>query len=115
MTVPLKERFEKGFIILQPCGRMDSQTSPDLLPSIESKLRDSTKNVVLDLAEVPYVSSAGLRIFLLIAKQVAAARGKFAITSLRPEIREVLTISGLSSILQIYDTPQSALSALEAG
>jgi anti-sigma B factor antagonist len=113
LTTPLKECFEKGFIILKPSGRMDSQTAPDLLPTIESKLRDS-KNVVLDLAEVPYVSSAGLRIFLLIAKHVAAEQGKFAITSLRPEIREVLTISGLSSILQIFDTPQSALSALQA-
>jgi anti-sigma B factor antagonist len=113
LTTPLKESIEQGFIILKPSGRMDSQTAPELLPTIEGKLRDAT-NVILDLAEVPYVSSAGLRIFLLIAKHVAAAQGKFAITSLRPDVREVLTISGLSGIFQIFDTPQSALAALRA-
>jgi anti-sigma B factor antagonist len=114
MTVHIGERFESGFIILKPFGRMDSQSSPELITAIEERLKGST-NIVLDLTDVPYVSSAGMRVFLKIAKHVAAAQGKFALAALRPDIYEVLKISGLTRILSTFDTPESALSALATG
>jgi anti-anti-sigma factor len=81
---------------------------------INQKL-NAAKDVILDLEEVPYVSSAGLRIVLMLAKRLGKTQGRFALTSIKPEILSVLRMAGLTSLLTIFDKPEGALQAFGAG
>jgi len=113
MAVSLSERSVGEVVILRPSGRIDSQSSPEFETALNLKL-DSARNVILDFGDVPYISSAGLRVVLLVAKRVSRGQGKFALVALKPEIFSVFKVSGLSSVLKIFDTPDSALASFGA-
>jgi anti-anti-sigma factor len=91
-------------------GRMDSQSAAEFEFAIGEKLHQA-RDVILDLADVPYVSSAGLRVVLVIAKRVAQSKRQFGLASLKPEIFSVFKVSGLTSVLKIFETPESAVTA----
>jgi anti-anti-sigma factor len=107
------ERSVGDVTILRPNGRFDSQTSPEFETAIGERL-NTAQNVILDCSDVPYMSSAGLRVILVAAKRVNQAKGKFALASLKPEIFSVFKVSGLASVLKIFDTPEGALAAFGA-
>jgi anti-anti-sigma factor len=67
--------------------------------------------IVLDLAEVEYISSAGLRVFLLIAKTSNKNPCDFVICSVRDNILQLIEMSGFSSILKIKATLEDALTS----
>ena len=114
MAVSLSERSVGQVTILKPSGRIDSQSSPEFESALTDKL-NSIQNVILDFADVPYISSAGLRVVLVVAKRMSRGQGQFALASLKPEILSVFKVSGLTSILKIFDTPEGALAAFGAG
>jgi anti-anti-sigma factor len=114
MPVSVSERSVGQVTILKPNGRIDSQSSPEFETVLGEKV-DHAQDVILDLGDVPYMSSAGLRIVLVMAKKVAQSKGQFALASLKPELISVFKISGLTSILKIFDTPEGALASFGAG
>lgn len=74
----------------------------------------SRTTVVLDLSEVPYVSSAALRSFLRLSQALGASGGTFVVCGLTPFVREVLELSGLLGRFRTASTVPEALSLLEA-
>ena len=101
------EKFPSALCV-SVSGRLDSLTSPELeshvLPLLEQE-----PMIVLDLQAVEYVSSAGLRVFLMIAKSSNRQRRQFLICNVRQEINDVIEMSGFASILTIKPTLQDAL------
>ena len=79
-------------------GRVDTVTAPELEANL--KFGDA-KCVVIDLKEVPYMSSAGLRLLLTSHKAMAAKGGRLEIVNVQSAVREVLEITGFSDILNI--------------
>ena len=65
-----------------------------------------------DFAGVEYVSSVGLRVLMLAAKQVTAQNGRIVIAALTPVVSEVFQISRFDLIFSVFDTLDSALVAL---
>ena len=68
--------------------------------------------MVVDCAGMEYISSAGLRVLLVAAKQARAANGQLALATLRDNPREVFDISGFSAIFAIHPSLEQALAAL---
>ena len=89
-------------------GRLDSSTSPNLETHLLPLLL-TEQLLVLDLAEVVYVSSAGLRVFLLVAKTSHKNPCNFVICGVSNNISQVIEMSGFSSILKIKATLEEAL------
>lgn len=96
-------------VIHRLSGRLDTATSPGAEKVILEALTPERSHVVLDMRDVTYVSSAGLRIVLLAAKQTKAANGALALFGMRPDVREVFDISGFSRILSILPSEAEAL------
>ena len=65
-----------------------------------------------DFAGVEYVSSVGLRVLMLAAKQVTAQNGRIVIAALTPVVSDVFQISRFDLIFSVFDTLDSALVAL---
>ena len=101
----------KRVAVMAVTGRVDSATAPEL----ESKLRelvDSDKNqIVLDLKDVEYMSSAGLRAMVSTLKAVKRTNGDLRIASPSPRVEEVLRLAGLTSIFSIYSTQEEAIAS----
>ena len=74
-------------------------------------LKEGPHALIIDFARVDYISSAGLRVLLVAAKQSKAAQCKFALCSLKAQVREVFDISGFGTIITIHPDRASALAA----
>ena len=81
-------------------GRIDTLTAPQLETELASCL-SGVKTLVLDFAQVAYISSAGLRVLLSTHKKMLAAGGSLTIANAVPAVREVFDITGFSDILTL--------------
>ena len=79
-------------------GRVDTVTAPAL--EADLKFGDA-KSVVIDLADVPYMSSAGLRLLLTAHKTMLARGGELLVANVQPSVMEVLDITGFSGIFRV--------------
>ncbi|MBR5412290.1 MAG: STAS domain-containing protein [Fibrobacter sp.] len=80
-------------------GRIDTLTAPQLDAEIQGKL-DGVKNLTIDLKNVEYISSAGLRIFLT-AQKIMNKQGKMVVKNASSAIKEIFDVTGFSDILTI--------------
>ena len=88
---------EGGKLTITVTGRLDTVTTPQL----ERELAlEGVTELLFDIAGVEYVSSAGLRLFLM-AQKAMAKQGSMAIRGARPVVREVFDITGFSGILTL--------------
>ena len=82
-------------------GRIDSNTSPELSRVLTDTIAAGKARLVLDLTATQYLSSAGLRILLITAKQIEKASGQFVMHGLCDRVRDVLDLSGFLSELKV--------------
>ena len=94
----IKTTSEGGKLTIAVSGRVDTVTAPELEAGL--KFGDA-KQVVLDLADVPYMSSAGLRLLLTAHKAMLGNGGELQIANAQSSVREVLDITGFSDILNL--------------
>ncbi|HPT17115.1 MAG TPA: STAS domain-containing protein [Kiritimatiellia bacterium] len=94
-------------------GRLDAGGAPEFETRCKALLQEGAKRLLLDLAQVDYVSSAGLRSLLVLAKAVKSAGGAMALCSLAPAVRDVMTISGFDNILPLAADRAAALDLLK--
>jgi anti-anti-sigma factor len=95
-----------------PGGRLDSATAPGFEREMIAATQAEVRRLLIDLANLAYVSSAGLRVLLLAAKRMRAAGGRIALCGLQPRVAEVFEISGFGAIVPVYPDRDSALAAL---
>ena len=94
----IKTKSEGAKLTIAVSGRVDTVTAPELEAAL--KFGEATC-VVLDLENVPYMSSAGLRLLLSAHKTMIGKGGEFQIANVQPTVREVLDITGFSDILNL--------------
>ncbi len=98
----IRNKAEDGVVTVELSGRLDSASAPEceekLLP-----LQEGASTFILDLKELEYVSSAGLRVFLLLQKGMAARQGQMILRHVNESIRDVLDITGFTDILTIEE------------
>ncbi len=97
--------------ILHAIGRLDSISAPTLEVGL-IKVVANEKAVVLDMADMNFVSSAGLRVLLVAAKKCKASGHRLALCGLAPEVRLVFDISGFMALFSIYPGRTEAVAAL---
>jgi anti-sigma B factor antagonist len=108
------EHEVEGVTVIVLNGRMDSNTSGGLEPVLYERAK-SCDAVVIDLKNVEYVSSAGLRVLLKTAKISRAADKRMALAALRPQVLEVFDISGFTAIFEIFDDVDKARTGIRTG
>ena len=91
--------IENGKAVFALEGRLDSMTSADLEKDLTAVLPDLSE-LTLDLEELDYISSAGLRVFLL-AQKTMNEKGKMTVTHVNETIMEIFEVTGFSDILTI--------------
>ncbi len=97
MTVTLNRNGEELTVAIE--GRLDTLTAPEFEEKLEPELED-TEKLVLDLAELEYISSAGLRV-LLTAQKCMNTQGTMVVRGCSEDIKEIFSITGFSEILTI--------------
>src|ERR1700748_951845 len=103
---------EGGVTVAILSGRLDSGASTPALAQLTGSIDRLDPCLILDAANLEYVSSAALRTLLGVAKKIRASGGKIAIVGMQDSIREIFEISGFHSIIPAYADLEAARNAL---
>ena len=93
-------------------GQIDAVVASELEKQMGDLIDQNETNLVADLSELDYISSAGLRALLITAKKLKSQEGQLVLASAKPEVMKVFQISGFTAILTICDSVESALAEL---
>lgn len=93
-------------------GRIDGANFSEFQRVLESGLAPDAESVVLDFEHVAFISSAGLRVVLMLGKQLRKRGAQLALFSLKHRIREIFAVSGFDRIVPIHGSESQAIDAL---
>lgn len=102
-------RKEGGAMVVSVTGRIDAVTAPEFEKGLSALIAGGDMVLLLNLNDLEYISSAGLRSILSTAKQLKANQGKLLFCGLKGPVKDVFKISGFGSIFKIFETEEEAL------
>jgi anti-sigma B factor antagonist len=108
----IQERTFGSVLVVSPTGRIDHATSDVFRKQLEALVEKAAKAgnpIVIDLAGVEYISSAGLRCFMLAAKLVKSLDGIIVIAALQPVVKEIFEISRFTLVFELFPTVRDAI------
>lgn len=98
----ITKTLENGKAEVKISGRIDTVSSP-LLEQELNEILPQTDEMILDFADVEYISSAGLRILLVLTKLLKAKDGKLKLINVQQVVRDVFEITGFDNIINIEE------------
>jgi anti-sigma B factor antagonist len=111
----IKNKTYSNVLVLSPVGRIDHANSEDFRDSIEpfvERCRQDGERLILDLGGVDYISSAGLRCFMLAEKQAKTQGGTIVVAAMQPVVREIFEISRFTLVFETFVTVHDAIAKL---
>jgi anti-anti-sigma factor len=90
-------------LIYRPSGRLDATHCPEHEGAIRALLAAGQPNLTIDCAAVDFLSSAGLRLMLMAARELATRAGRLTLSNVRPNVYEILEISGVLTVITVAD------------
>ena len=99
-----------NILIIAIEGSIDSNTAGDIQVNLYERVAEAT-NVLLDLSEVDFVSSAGLRMLLLIYRQIKSRNGKVILSGVSDEIKDIMALTGFINFFEIFKNKADALNS----
>ncbi len=109
MEINLKNH--EAVMVAELTGDIDAKTAPEVRDKVLPLIVPGSK-ILLDLTKVPYLSSAGLRVLLLLYRQVSSKDGKIVLVGLSEEITDIMAITGFLDFFITSDTIEAGLVAI---
>ena len=104
----IKITTEEGVKVISIEGRLDTNTSKEANNELTKLVDEGKTKLIIDLSNLDYISSSGLRILLALSKEIKALKGEMRICGLNETVKEVFEISGFTMILKVLKTIEEA-------
>lgn len=105
----IKKEKNADFIVLKINGRVDTIHSTVLEKEVNQLFENGEKNLIFECGGMNYISSSGLRVFLVAQKKAISVSGKLLLCNMQPAIQDIFRISGFSNLFRIFETQEEAL------
>lgn len=105
----ISEAQKGDVVIFRVKGKLESSLSSTLEKKVFQYINSGSNKLLLDLEEVTYINSAGLRMLLSVKKKLKALSGTFIVCNLRTEVLEIMKICGFDHVLDIANSEEEAL------
>lgn len=102
MAIEITQEQEGAVRILGLAGRLDTETAVDVELALQDLLAAGERHFLIDLSGIGYVSSAGLRVLLALAKQLDGGKGSLRLCGLNPAVNQVFEVAGFSKLFAIF-------------
>ena len=100
MNIEMREL--KHVSVVKVSGRVDSSTAPELEKSLQGLMDSNRNQIVMDLQEVDYMSSAGLRVLVAVHKATKKNGGGLSLAQPSERVKEVLDLAGLTPVFDVH-------------
>jgi len=110
--MPISEERYGDALVLTLAGRIDNSTTDGLKSGLDAYVascRADEDRLVLDFSKVDYISSVGLRVLMLAARQIRDQGGTIVVAALQPVVREIFEISRFNLVFQCFRSVREAL------
>lgn len=104
---------KNGISIATLAGRIDGSNADEIQTMLESGIDAEDRALILDFEKVSYISSAGLRVGLIMAKKFSDPGKQFAICTLSSQVSAVVKFCGFDRVISIYESQDAAINAFE--
>jgi len=111
----IEERLSAQCVMLKPKGRLNAVTAPEFKAQLKRLVQEGYVQLVVDMADVPFVDSSGLAALVSGLKATRQAGGTLRLAGLRDDVRTVFRLTLLERVFEFYADVGSALSAFSQG
>jgi serine/threonine-protein kinase RsbW len=101
--------------IFELAGRLDAVSTQAAIARVYAAISAGALYVLLDMSQVTFLSSSGLRALLLVRRELLAQNGELRLCELKPQVREVFVLTGFTQVFAIHSTREEALRAFGQG
>jgi anti-sigma B factor antagonist len=115
MNLKMEKRLDNGVTIVACHGRIMFGEEANALRDTLKQTLSKTPRMVLNLAGVTYIDSGGLGTLVGVYSSARAAGAEIKLTGLGQRLRDVLQITKLATVFEVYDSEQEAVTALSRG
>jgi anti-anti-sigma factor len=112
-NIPVSQA-KPGIWIVEPQGRLDATTAPDLEHALETLVQQDAPWILVDLARGSYISSRGLKVLVSSWRKASDNSGKLALCAIIPRVLAIFETVGFTQIFDVYPNRDDALTALSA-
>lgn len=109
----IQNMTKNGVTVVQFSGSIDALTAPAITEHLGTLTSSGQIRLVVDLGNVDFTSSAGLRLLLGAVKDARARSGDLRLAAVQPDVMKVLKISGFTNILKLFETVDEAVASFE--
>ena len=107
----VETKIDGETVIAVVSGEIDGKSAPQVQSELLAVLENGSR-LLMDMKAVSYLSSAGLRMLLLLYRQVAAKKGRVVLVGVSEEIRDTMSMTGFINFFTLADTREAGLAAL---
>ena len=104
----------RNLCLIKLTGRLDNMGAADIDQELAAYCAVDNSSVLIDLSDVEFLTSFGMRLLAVNAKTLADRGGRMYLVGPTPNVKDTLDVSGVGPIIPIYDSVSSARSALLA-
>ena len=110
----IQQNVIDGITVIAPAGRIDTTTSGPLEEAIRKTVDAGARDILVDFAAVDYISSAGLRVFLVLAKRIRDLKGRLVLCGMTEPVRQVYHLAGFMPLFSVEPSRDTALARFAA-
>jgi anti-anti-sigma factor len=105
----IQQSIRDSVTVVAPGGRIDTTTSGTLEDAIRRVVDGGARDLVIDFGSVEYISSAGLRVFLVLAKRMRDLHGRLVLCAMPEPVRQVFHLAGFMPLFRVEPSQDAAL------
>ena len=112
MDLQLSARAGRACTVVWVSGELDMDTRRQLQDTLRDVVDSCARQVVMDLAEVPFMDSSGLGLLVEVIRALRDRGGRLCLAAVQAPVRNVLTLSAVDQVVDLYDTVEAAEEAM---
>ena len=113
VLVMAKQLRQADLRVVSLAGRIDAAAAPEVNRMVRQAIHDGGKQIVVELRDVTFLSSSGLRALLLLARELRRDGGDLVLCALQPQVAEVFHLTGFDQIFQLHHTREEATAGFD--
>jgi len=107
---------DRDLLILSADGGLNASTAPEMLAELERLIESGTRKIIVDCANLDYISSYGIGVLIRLHKKLAKSGGDVKFSSIRSTVVQILHVARIDRLFEIYpDIDQARLAFRPAG
>ena len=112
LNLAITQEKKEDMVLLQLAGRLDTLSSDELSQTFNELIEQEELKILVDFAQLEFISSSGLRVLISTGKTMNQLKGKFFFCNLKDKVKDIFDMAGFSMLFHIFESREEAMEQL---